>query len=350
MMTLLERARREGTPVIEPDRAIFVWEGADPPALMGDFNDWDPDAGAIRLAEESPGVWMYALPLPPDAYIEYTFVRGGERISDPLNPHTIWNGVDADNHYFSMPAAESTPLVRVARGTPRGLVTRHIIEDKGLLLGGRRAVYLYHPPVDTACPLIVVFDGQDYLRRARLTAIMDNLIARRRIRPVALAMVNHAGQGRVVEYMMNDVVVGYVMMHVLPLAHAHLNLVDLAASPGAYGLLGASMGGLIALYTALRVPEVFGHVLSQSCAADFGSPYRVPALFELIRHLPPRPLKVWMDVGQYEWLLEANRRLHTLLRERGYDVIYREYAGGHNYTAWRNDIWRGLEALYDKQG
>jgi enterochelin esterase family protein len=27
-------------------------------------------------------------------------------------------------------------------------------------------------------------------------------------------------------------------------------------------------------------------------------------------------------------------------------VIYREFSAGHNYTAWRDDIWRGLEAMF----
>ena len=32
--------------------------------------------------------------------------------------------------------------------------------------------------------------------------------------------------------------------------------------------------------------------------------------------------------------------------ERGYLLAYHEYNAGHNYPAWRDDIWRGLEALY----
>jgi len=27
-------------------------------------------------------------------------------------------------------------------------------------------------------------------------------------------------------------------------------------------------------------------------------------------------------------------------------VRYREYSGGHNYPAWREDVWRGLEWLF----
>jgi enterochelin esterase-like enzyme len=34
------------------------------------------------------------------------------------------------------------------------------------------------------------------------------------------------------------------------------------------------------------------------------------------------------------------------LDKRQYNVIYREFSAGHNYTAWRDDIWRGLEAMF----
>ena len=42
-----------------------------------------------------------------------------------------------------------------------------------------RTVYLYHPPVETPVPLLFVYDGYDYLHRARLNVIVDNLIARK---------------------------------------------------------------------------------------------------------------------------------------------------------------------------
>lgn len=42
------------------------------------------------------------------------------------------------------------------------------------------------------------------------------------------------------------------------------------------------------------------------------------------------PLKIWMDVGAFEPLLEPNRRMHRRLALRGYQVRYREYSGGHN--------------------
>ena len=87
-------------------------------------------------------------------------------------------------------------------------------------------------------------------------------------------------------------------------------------------------------------------MLSQSGAFELGEVETV--LSHLVRHMPKRPVKVWMDAGRYEWLLEPNRRMHALLVERGYEVTYREYNGGHNYPAWRNDVWRGLEVLFGR--
>ena len=55
-----------------------------------------------------------------------------------------------------------------------------------------------------------------------------------------------------------------------------------------------------------------------------------------------------MDVGHFDWLLEDNRRLQPILRENGYDVTYREFSGGHNYTCWRDEVWMALEKMFGK--
>jgi enterochelin esterase family protein len=54
-----------------------------------------------------------------------------------------------------------------------------------------------------------------------------------------------------------------------------------------------------------------------------------------------------MDAGQFDFLLKENRSFHTFLNKHQTTHGYREYAGGHNYPAWRDDIWRGLEYLFD---
>jgi enterochelin esterase-like enzyme len=336
---LLVRAQ-EGTPVIDGNTATFVWQGERPPQLIGDWTHWEHRT-PVDLSRVAPGVWAHTLALPGDAYLEYVFWQDGERVADPLNLRTTPNGFGHDNHYFYMRGAAPTPLTRRRRNVPHGTVTRHILEQDFYLVGRRRPVYLYQPPTPDPTPLLVVLDGQDYRRRAKLVHIVDNLIAQERIPPIALAMIHHGGQARGIEYACSDAHLAILIDFLLPLAQKELNLLDPQAHPGAYGILGASMGGLMAFYASLRAPQVFGRVLSQSAACD-----QDYVLWDLIRHGPTRPLTIWMDVGRYEWLLDANRRLHALLREKGYDVTYREYNGGHNSASWRDDLWRGLEVVF----
>jgi enterochelin esterase family protein len=294
-------------------------------------------------------VWSYRLALPPDAYIEYTFLdrsqtHSAERLVDPFNPHRISNGMGKHNHFFYMPQGQATPLAR--RAVIKGQVSQHVLESPYLLANGRRTVYLYQPPVEQPVPLLVVWDGRDYLRRARLAVIVERLIAQGRIRPLALAMVEHGRQARMVEYACSEATLGLLHYEVLPLARQHLNLLDLTNHPGAYGVLGASMGGLMALFTGLRMPQIFGHVLSQSGAFALGEYDSL--VFDFVNHGDPHALKLWLDVGLYDHqpLLAANRRMQGLMTERGYAFEYHEYSGGHNYTAWRNDVGRGLEYLF----
>lgn len=355
---LLQRAQNSGTPIVENGRATFVWQsdahtgsapGSVPPYLVGDFNGWDPDTAA-PWTEVEEGLWSFSLELPPDAYMEYALLleaREDSRTPDPFNDRSTPNGMGHLNHYFYMPEGGPTPLVDRAPGVRQGKLTRHRVENDWLLADGKRWVHFYQPPVDRPVPLLVVYDAQDYLTRGRITQIVDNLIAQGRIQPIALALVDNSKTARGIEYSCNEATVGFVLMELLPLAQKHLNLVDPHEQPGAYGVLGASMGGLMAMYTGLRMPGVFGRVLSQSGAFEMGEYETVVS--QLVRHVPRLPLKIWMDVGRYEWLLEPNRHMYELLRERGYDVTYHEYRAGHNYPAWRDDVWRGLEVAFGTQ-
>ena len=214
------------------------------------MTDWQWGS-PIDLAEASPGIWTHTLTLPQDAYLEYAFWDGEQRVADPLNLNTTPDGIGHENHFFHMPGARATKLTQRRYGVPRGTITRHVIENDFLLASRKRTVALYQPPTDEACPLLVVLDGQDYRRRAKITNIVDNLIAEGRIRPIALAMPYHGRGARGVEYACSEATLGFLMDDLLGLAVKELNLVDIGANPGAFGILGASMEWLT--QTVLRL-------------------------------------------------------------------------------------------------
>ncbi|MFH2102271.1 MAG: alpha/beta hydrolase-fold protein [Chloroflexota bacterium] len=342
--SLLNLARQRGNPVIDGEKATFLWEGQSAPSLIDDLHGWDANPQPFkRLAR---GMYACSFDLPADSYLEYSLLdpRTKVRIPDPLNRRRIWNGINAYNHFFYMPDAGPTPLVRRTRGADRGTVTRHRVEAQGMVLGSKRDVYLYKPPTDAPVPLLVVFDGPDYLRRGKLSAIVDNLIAQERIHPLAMALIQNGGLGRMVEYACSETTLAFIVAGVIPLASREMNILDIEKHPGAYGLLGASMGGLISVYTALRLPQIFGRALSQAGAFTLWEHETIA--MQMVRHMPRPPVKLWLDCGRMDFLRDSNLSMQALLRESGYDMIYFENGGAHNFTTWRDCVWRGLETLF----
>lgn len=335
---IVQRAKQLGTPLIDERLVTFVYQGKTAPRLIADFNGWEQ--GGVDLSPAGKGTWTAQVELPENGYYEYAYLLGDERVPDPFNPRKISNGMGKFNHYFSTPGWQPAAELTARRGVRRGTVVSEMLEAGPFVVGGKRRVHFYQPPTDQPCPLLVVWDGQDYYRRALLPRIVDNLIHDGRIAPLALAMVEHGRQARMVEYGCCEITVGFVLGHVLERANQYCRLIDPRDQPGAYGVLGASMGGLMALYTGLRAPQVFGRVLAQSGAFSFGPNDMV--VWELARAVDPSALKIWLDVGQFEGLLDCNRRMAALLQERSFEYAYREYAGGHNYTCWRNELVEGL--------
>ncbi|MBK9123464.1 MAG: esterase family protein [Chloroflexi bacterium] len=348
---LVEQAQSLGTPLIDGDTATFVWIGETAPELIGDFNDWGASAlGSVQMTQVAPEVWTHALTLPSDAYIEYVFTTDPDdpdkSLLDPLNRRQVSNGMGRTNNYFAMPGRQTNVAAEFVSGVPQGDVTRHAIYSPMLLSGNRRDVWLYHPPTDEPAPLIVVYDGKDYFRRANLTQIVANLIATKQIAPVALAMIDNAREDRFLEYNATETVLAQVTELVMPLAYNNLNLIDPDISPGAWGVMGASMGGLMAMYTGLRLPQVFGKVICQSGAFQYDLTDYPPIVDVLVRGLPKAPVRIWQDVGRFEWLLAENRAFNALLNEHGYKVTFREFNGGHNWSSWRDMLPAALSALF----
>lgn len=332
-------------PIIQGATVTLTWQGSSAPCLISDLHGWE--ANPQPLKQTVPGQWAISLELAADAYLEYAFYDPGskQRFRDPLNPKAVYNGVGGHNHFFYMPeAAGPTPLVKFPAGGLRGKLTRHSVPARYVTTSNERRVYLYHPPVKEAVPLLAVYDGLDYFRRGRLTEIVDNLIAAGRIRPLGIAFLQNAGTGRMVEYGQAEPTLAFLMSQVLPLAARELNLLDFEKKPGEHGIMGASMGGLMSVFTALKLPQVFGKALSQAGAFELWE--HESTTMQMARHFPKPDVKLWLDCGRLDFLLEPNRRMAALLREKGYQFTYRENGGAHNYTTWRDACVAGLEYLF----
>jgi enterochelin esterase-like enzyme len=341
----IRRALESGNPVIQGNKATFLWQGEFAPYLISDVHSWEDKPRPFKPTPDQT-IWTCSLNIPRDAYVEYAFYDPitQEKIIDPLNRQTVSNGMGSRNNFFYMPETMPSPFSMRRPDVRSGTITRHRVDADFLQDDAERNIYLYKPPIGGPVPLLVVYDGNDYLRRAQLATTVDNLIADKRIRPIALAFLQNGRSRRTLEYFCSDATIYWLEREVLPMARQHLRLLNIENHSGAYGVLGASAGGLMSFYTGLRMPEIFGKVLCQS--AVFSIDGRDSAAVDLVRFGQGRSLQLWMDVGILDDLLKDNRRMIALLDKRQYDVVYREFSAGHNYTAWRDDVWRGLEAMF----
>src|ERR1043165_3397669 len=169
--TTIQSARESGNPVVDGNRATFLWEGDSAPQLIGDITSWEDKPKSFkRLAPTPKGdtgttIWSCSLTIPRDGYLEYAFYDpfSREKILDPLNEDTVSNGMGSRNNFFYMPEATPSPFAMRRAGIRSGTLTRHRVDADFLQDDSERDVYLYKSPVNGAVPLLIVYDGYDYL-------------------------------------------------------------------------------------------------------------------------------------------------------------------------------------------
>jgi enterochelin esterase family protein len=228
------------------------------------------------------------------------------------------------------------------------------------LFGRTRRVWIYSwpdVPADSS-GLLVVFDGGQYLDEIPLPRMLDSLIASGKIRPqVAVLIDNGSGAVRRGDLANRAAFAGWLGGQLVPWVRQHWTV---SRDPRRAIVCGSSAGGLAAAYVALKRPDLFGNVLSQSGAfwranenAD-GAPWEW--LTGQYAAAPRAPIRFFLDVGSTEThgvlggagppILDANRRLRDALRAKGYDVMYTEVPGGvHAPESWATRLPAGLVAL-----
>src|SRR5262245_45331565 len=203
----IQRARESGNPVISGDRATFIWEGKTSPHLISDLHGWEGNPKPFKRLSSTIApataktIWTCALTLPRDAYLEYAFYDpvSQQRFPDPFNSKSVNNGIGSRNNYFYMPETMPSPFSMRRADVRNGALTSHKVDTWMLQDYGERDVYLYKPPVKDPVPLLVAYDGYDYMNRGRLATIVDNLIADRRVCPVAIAFLQNGKSRRSLE-------------------------------------------------------------------------------------------------------------------------------------------------------
>lgn len=386
-----------GTPIVEPVddsktayRVTFLWRGDAATRSVRLF--WPVRQGDQERFARVAGtdVWHYSLRLPTGTRLAYQLapdvpqLKGAARQpqrrailarvqADPLNPQRWGAGTPAlagfdnrlgEHSVLALPGAPEEPWLAERADVPRGTVEH--VRFASTQLGNERRLTVYTPAHKSAglLPLLVLFDEDAYLTRVPTLTILDNLIAAGRIPPLMAVLVgNPTRDSRSVELPCNPRFADMMATELLPWLAKRW---PVTADPAQTVVAGSSYGGLASAWLALRHPQRFGRVLSLS-GSFWWAPARPPGFIagglddtaegEWLTHqfvgAPRTDTVFYLAPGLLErsapsdgpGILETNRHLRDVLRARGHRVLYREFAGGHDYVNWRSELAEGLIAL-----
>lgn len=341
-------AESRGFPYIEENSTdvIFMYRGKDSVRVVGDFTSWSFRIPMKRLPDSD--IWYVKLSFEPDARLDYKFYSESHGMFlDPLNPRTSEGGF-GKNSELVMPAYIHAPEAEQQKNVHKGTLTT--ISAPSEILGYDRVITVYVPDrydqTKRRYPVVYFNDGGDYLRYARATIILDNLIFDKQIEPIIGVFISPPAEpdrNRRTEYGLSRAYEKFLATELVPLID---KLYRSEPTAKRRLLVGASFGALSALSTALNYPDVFGNVGSHSAYASF----RNDTITSLFQQATTLPLRIYQTVGTYERnisndlpagetdFLKANRSLRTLLERKGYPLRYREYRDGHSTAQWRNDL------------
>jgi enterochelin esterase family protein len=346
--------QRHPVPLVEGNRATFVFRG-DADAVR--LRHWVYGLTTSEPLHRIPGtdLWYYVMEMPEGSRVEYKFevVRGRDAqwIEDPLNPHRARDpfGANSVAHGSGYAVPEWT---RPDSSVPEGSLEERVFRSRAL--GGRRRISLYRPArfrQTRRYPLLLVHDGGDYLEYARIKTILDNLIHRLEI-PGLVAVFMHPPD-RMEQYRANEAHARYLTHELVPQLEAELPLVG---TPDGRCLLGASLGAVASLATAVQHPGFYGRLLLQSGSfafSDIGGHGRgavFDPIAEFVNGFRAQPTavsrKVFVSCGMYESLIYENRSLVPLLQGTGMEVCFVEARDGHNWENWRDRLREGLSWLF----
>ena len=312
----------------------------------------------------------------PPANTDGNFIIGPTH--QPAAEMSVHEGVPQGTVYeFTMNSADSKIYPGIARdaqtfGTPDPTDASKLVVTTSHPAAYTRQVAVYVPKqyvTGSVAPFIVGADGPD---RALFVAL-DNLIAERRVPAmIAISIGNGGGdaQGseRGLEYdTMSGRYAEFVETEVLPLVEAKCH-VRLTRDPEGRATMGGSSGGSCALIMAWYHPELYHRVLTYSGTyvnQQWPSNPETPhGAWEFHEHLipanPPKPIRIWMEVGDrdllnpnlmrdgmHDWVV-ANENMAKVLAAKGYhyQFVFARNAGHTDRAVKLETLPEALEYIW----
>lgn len=315
------------------------------PQVRGTMTQWEARAeGTMRRVTGKLWGRFMRVGQGPQAY-KLVYGQGSSWRTDPTTRHVQWDGLAKDGvgDFNSILAPTSTTTGRTvwwpSFASPQ--------------LGNARAVYVHLPPGYDASgealhPTLYVQDGNESITRAQFHEVADAWSQREGNGGVVMVFVALASQeDRMREYTMatqdsqGDAYTDFLANTLVPAVEEHVR-----AQPSARGrgVLGASLGGLISFWAALRHPTVFEYTGGMSSSFFWAQDF----MLTQVQARGCQGLRYYIDSGEPRDNADVTRLMRDVLTERGCTFEHIEQPNGrHEWSFWKARLPNALRMFYD---
>lgn len=335
----LQRALREAeaSPLDAGARGrFFVGIGSEDgiaPQLRGSFNDWEARA-EHELAPLAGRLWgRFVEGLEGHHQYKVVYGDGDAWFTDFSNPHIEWDGFNTGGlgAFNSIVNPEARPA-----GTGRLYWLPEVVSPQ---LENTREVYVYLPAsYDAGAPgeheLLILHDGNESISRGQFHLVADEVETEKILAFVALP----SQEVRMAEYTvgtegaLGDAYGDFLVETLLPELRGRFRVAEGRES---LGLGGASLGGLISLWTASRYPEVFGFAAGMSSSFFWGD----GVIFDRFNDVGCQDVRFYIDSGSPQDNYQVTLEMRDLMEALECDFTHVVETGGlHDWAFWRGRV------------
>lgn len=382
-----DKVATKTTPLIEPvdqehSRIIFLWRGAHHNVRLigGPSNDHDwltriPNSDIwfkeAIVSNQFMGSYRFAVDLPMlDDYLSYYCPHLNPTLKesraqrravlqvqqlDPFNSKYLKSNLSSNQlvneNFVRLNQAPSYIDPNDFKDHPDPVLNTYTLNSK--ILNNQRTIQIYQSSNHAnsnkdykkqSYITLIFFDGQQYAQLLNVPKALDILVQQGKLPPIQAVFVSPASeQERPKELTPNAEFTQFFNHELLPWIDHHL---PHQRDSQKTVLLGSSLGGLSSAYLALKNPQQLSHVVALSGSFWWQQhPTDQPnGMSQLIREQKNQPKQHWyISANQYESsrnnnelsILETSPIVAQDLKNRGHDVTYKNYVGGHSYAIWQ---------------
>ncbi|MGZ3950834.1 MAG: alpha/beta hydrolase-fold protein [Flavisolibacter sp.] len=307
------------------------------------------------MVKDTGGYWTVTTDSISEGFHYYSLLIDGVAVADPAS-ETFYgmgrmaSGIEipfAGGNYYAM------------RNVPHGDI--RIKKYFSSVTNSWRQFYLYTPPGYDAntgdkYPVLYILHGggedeRGWATQGKTDAILDNLIADKKAKPMLVVMMDGnlsggglAGFGEPVLKRFED----ELKNAVIPFVEKNYRTQTDARNRA---LAGLSLGGLQTLYAGIKNTNLFSYlgVFSSGWFANQPamSDPQYAFMKENVSAINGNLKSLWIGMGGKEDIAYSNCKIMLgKFDEMGIKYTYSEYPGGHTWPVWRNNLYNFAQVLF----